>query len=131
MFRHGMSTSLLEQHYAATRRIYHCCMLAFPTAGISLLFGFLASQMARQEMAPRFRHHIDFLNRTLLMTLGLLAFVLSGWHINDYASGVTGLSAGISGVIFFFASRLYLGWKALQVMYATDFSEETRHADLA
>ncbi len=131
MFRHGMSTSLIEHQYDATRRVYHCFMLAPPTAGASLVFGLMAGHIARQQLAPRFLRHLDYLHRTLLLTLGLLAFVFVGWEWAERASGQTGLAAGLSGVLMFFAMRLYIGWRGLQAMHDVDFPEENANAHRA
>lgn len=128
MFRHGMSTSLLDHQYAATRRVYHCFMLAPPTAGASLILGLMAGHLARQQLAPRFLRHLAYLHRTLVLTLGLLAFVLAGWEWTERASGFTGLAAGLSGVLMCFAMRLHIGWRGLQSMHDVDFPEEVLHA---
>lgn len=131
MFRHGMSTSLIDHQYTATRRVYHCYMLAVPTAGASLIFGLMAGHIARQQLAPRFLRHLDYLNRTLLITLALLALVLAGWEWAERASGLSGLVAGLSGALTLYAMRLYIGWRGLQAMHDVDFPEEAINAHRA
>lgn len=127
-YRHGMSTSLIEYQYSATRRVYRCFMLAPVTLGISIIFGLMAGHIARPELAPRFVRHIDYLHRSLVLGLAFLAFVLGGWALTEQMSGGAGLAAGLSGTILFYAMRIHIGWRALVAMHAIDFPHENSDA---